>query len=74
MYIICIFFLGLTPLHLAAELADSHDLIELLLSQPKIEPNIKLLNSTEDTPKDITGRRSINDRLFEYTESCFSYL
>ncbi|VVC37783.1 Ankyrin repeat-containing domain,Ankyrin repeat [Cinara cedri] len=65
---------GLTPLHLAAELGDSHDLIELLLSQPKIEPNVKLPNNIGDTPKDISGRRSINDRLFEYTEPCFSYL
>lgn len=69
-----IYFLGLTPLHLAAELADSHSLIELLLSQPNIKPDVKLPNSTEDTPKDIAGRKSINDRLFEYTEPCFSYL
>lgn len=67
-------FLGITPLHLAAELADSHDLIELLLTQPNIQPNIKLPNSTEDTPKDITSRRSMNDRLFEYSETCFNYI
>lgn len=31
-----LFLLGITPLHLAAELADSHSLIELLLFQPNI--------------------------------------
>jgi len=68
------FFLGITPLHLAAELADSHDLIELLLSQPNIQPNVVLPNGTGDTPKDITSRKSKNDRLFEYTEPCFNYI
>lgn len=67
-------FLGITPLHLVAELADSHDLIELLLSQPNIQANVKLPNGTEDTPKDITGRKSKNDRLFEYSEPCFHYI
>lgn len=67
-------FLGITPLHLVAELADSHNLIELLLSQPNIQSNVKLPNGTEDTPKDITGRKSTNDRLFEYTEPCFNYI
>lgn len=67
-------FIGITPLHLVAELADSHSLIELLLSQPGILPNIKLPNGTGDTPKDITGRKSTNDRLFEYCEPCFNYI
>lgn len=76
MYInsIHLFLLGITPLHLAAELADSHSLIELLLFQPNIQPNIKLSNSTEDTPKDITARKSKNERLFEYCEPCFNYI
>jgi len=68
------YFLGLTPLHLVAELADSHDLIELLLSQPNIQPDVKLPNSSGDTPRDITARKSKNDRLFEYTEPCFNYI
>lgn len=67
-------FLGITPLHLVAELEDSHELIELLLSQPNIEPNVKLPNSSEDTPKDISGRKSKNERLFEYCEPCFNYI
>lgn len=66
--------LGITPLHLVAELSDSHNLIELLLSQPSIQPDVKLPNGTEDTPKDITSRKSINDRLFEYSEPCFNYI
>jgi len=66
--------LGITPLHLVAELSDSHNLIELLLSQPNIQPDVKLPNGTEDTPKDITSRKSINDRLFEYCEPCFNYI
>lgn len=69
-----IFFIGITPLHLVAELADSHSLIELLLSQPGIQCNVKLPNGTGDTPKDITGRKSTNDRLFEYSEPCFNYI
>lgn len=66
--------LGITPLHLVAELSDSHNLIELLLSQPSIQPDVKLPNGTDDTPKDITSRKSINDRLFEYSEPCFNYI
>jgi len=65
---------GVTSLHLVAELADSHSLIELLLSQPSIRPDVKLPNGLEDTPKDITGRKSKNDRLFEYSEPCFNYI
>ncbi|CAH1736226.1 ankyrin repeat domain-containing protein 49-like [Aphis gossypii] len=65
---------GITPLHLVAELADSHNLIELLLSQPGIQADIKLSNSTGDTPKDITARKSKNERLFEYSEPCFNYI
>jgi len=67
-------FIGITPLHLVAELADSHSLIELLLSQPGIQPDVKLPNGTGDTPKDITSRKSTNDRLFEYSEPCFNYI
>jgi len=67
-------FIGITPLHLVAELADSHSLIELLLSQPGIQSDVKLPNGTGDTPKDITGRKSTNDRLFEYSEPCFNYI
>lgn len=68
------YFVGITPLHLVAELADSHNLIELLLSQPGIQTDIKLSNSTGDTPKDITARKSKNERLFEYSELCFNYI
>lgn len=68
------FFLGITPLHLAAEHQDSCDIIELLLSQPNILPNVKLPNSTEDTPKDIASRKGGYERLFEYCEPCFNFI
>lgn len=69
-----VFILGMTPLHLAAEHQDSCDILELLLSQPNILPNVKLSNSTEDTPRDIAGRKSVYERFFEYCEPCFNYI
>jgi len=44
------------------------------MSQPGIQADIKLSNSTGDTPKDITARKSKNERLFEYSEPCFNYI
>ncbi|XP_050441239.1 ankyrin repeat domain-containing protein 49-like [Adelges cooleyi] len=65
---------GISPLHLVAELADSHALLELLLSQPNIQSDLNVHNSTADKPSDITSRKSANARLFEYCEPCFNCL
>lgn len=69
-----IFYLGITPLHLAAEHKNSCDIIELLLTQPNILYDVKLPNSTEDTAEVIAGRNGSYDRLFEFCEPCFNYI
>ena len=57
---------GQTPLHLACLSATSRDVVELLLSQPDLDPTLK--NSQGDTARDVAARAGNLAPLFDCVE------
>ena len=57
---------GQTPLHLACLASSSRDTVELLLSQPELEPGIK--NSQGDTAREVAARTGNLAPLFDCVE------
>ena len=56
-------FVGLTPLHIAAENAIAHETLILLLLHPKTDPDIK--NPSGETAEVIAGQHGNYSYLFE---------
>jgi len=57
---------GQTPLHLACLASSSRDTVELLLSQPEVDPGLK--NSQGDTAREVAARTGNLAPLFDCVE------
>lgn len=66
------FYVGITPLHLAASNNSSGETIQVLLLHPNTDTKIK--NNSNETAYELAVRKGRLGRLFEVAEPCFNYI